>query len=158
MSLARKLFSFEGRLRRRDYWVLSILLGMLVFVVGELIVVYGFGPEHGIFEQTTGVFSPVQQWKTLVVSLVMLWPGLAITAKRAHDRDNSARVPVAVYLASTAWSLVTVFFPTVLAGQFLLALLIGALQLAALLYLLITLGFLDGTPGPNRFGESPKER
>ena len=24
------------------------------------------------------------------------------------------------------------------------------------LYLLVTLGFLDGTPGPNQFGDSPK--
>lgn len=32
----------------------------------------------------------------------------------------------------------------------------GLVMLAAMIYLLVVVGFLDGTPGPNRFGPSPK--
>lgn len=33
---------------------------------------------------------------------------------------------------------------------------VGFIVVVASLYLLVVLGFLDGTPGPNRFGRSPK--
>ena len=34
--------------------------------------------------------------------------------------------------------------------------LIGAIPVIGLIWIIIECSFLDGTPGPNRFGESPK--
>lgn len=62
-----------------------------------------------------------------IVSFVFLWIELAIKVKRWHDRDKS-----------WFWAL------------FLLVPLVGWL------WAFIECGFFDGTPGPNRFGPSPK--
>jgi uncharacterized membrane protein YhaH (DUF805 family) len=58
---------------------------------------------------------------------VLIWPALALQVKRWHDRDKSG------------WWVLIAFIP-----------IIGAF------WVLIECGFLDGTPGPNRFGPSPK--
>lgn len=159
MSLVQKLFSFEGRLRRRDYWVLSILMGLAAFVVGEAVVVYGFGPEHGAFAEGAAL-SPVQRIKNLVVALVLLWPMLAVSAKRAHDRAKSAKLTIGILLLVSIISNGTsLFVEQVLAGdEAILLSLLGAtlVSLVASLYLLVTLGCLDGTGGENRFGPNPK--
>ena len=61
-----------------------------------------------------------------ILTLIFLWPSLAIYTKRWHDRDKSGW-----------WSLI-MFVPVV-----------GAL------WFLIECGFLRGTDGPNRFGNDP---
>ena len=98
-----------------------------------------------------------------VLTLIFLWPNAALAAKRAHDRGLSAWPPVLVNIGCQALS----FWPVESyerAGQALdngdwssgAGLIVGLVILAAGLYLLVVLGFLDGTPGPNRFGRSPK--
>ena len=59
--------------------------------------------------------------------IVAIWAGLALQIKRWHDRDKSW---VWIFIA---------FIPFV-----------GAI------WALVETGFLDGTPGPNKFGPSPK--
>jgi uncharacterized membrane protein YhaH (DUF805 family) len=62
----------------------------------------------------------------LVVYVLALWIGLAIAAKRWHDRNKSA------------WWILIVFVPVV-----------GGL------WYLIECGFLKGTTGANKFGSDP---
>ena len=62
----------------------------------------------------------------VIYGVVMLYPIFSIYAKRWHDRNKSGW-----------WTLIA------------LVPFIGAL------WLLIELGFLAGTPGPNRFGQDP---
>jgi uncharacterized membrane protein YhaH (DUF805 family) len=59
--------------------------------------------------------------------IVAIWADLALQVKRWHDRDKSW---VWIFIA---------FIPIV-----------GAI------WLLVEVGFLDGTPGPNKYGPSPK--
>ena len=56
----------------------------------------------------------------------MLWPALAAGVKRCHDRDHSG------------WFLLVSFIPIV-----------------GTIWLIVELGFLQGTIGPNRFGPDP---
>ncbi|MGH6958334.1 MAG: DUF805 domain-containing protein [Caulobacteraceae bacterium] len=63
----------------------------------------------------------------LVLVVATMWADLALQAKRWHDRNKSA-----------AWLLITL------------------IPVLGWLWVLIECGFLDGTPGPNRFGPSPK--
>jgi uncharacterized membrane protein YhaH (DUF805 family) len=64
---------------------------------------------------------------TLIYLVLLFWVGLAVHIKRWHDRDKSG------------WWVLTGFIPVV--GP---------------IWSLIECGILDGTPGPNRFGLSPK--
>ncbi len=75
MDIIQVLFSFKGRVTRKTYWlfmVASVLLVLLpVFTVIDL------GSKEA-------------DYYTTLMSLVLLWPALAIQAKRWHDRDKSA--------------------------------------------------------------------
>ena len=61
-----------------------------------------------------------------IVGLALLWPSLAVAVKRYHDRDKSG------------WWILILFIPII-----------------GLVWYIVELGFLPGTPGPNRFGLDP---
>jgi uncharacterized membrane protein YhaH (DUF805 family) len=61
-----------------------------------------------------------------VVGLVLLIPSLAVAVKRYHDRDKSG------------WWILILFIPII-----------------GLIWYIVELGFLPGTPGPNRYGPDP---
>lgn len=162
MSLKDKLFSFDGRLRRLDWWLLTIAVSLAYVLI--VTVLYMLLPASVGFEPGPRIGDSD---KDLLVGIAIHAPLVfihcALAAKRAHDRAKSARLVILLVLATTAAS----YLPSdtfaslgrladqgaIWAWPFMLA---GALNLAASLYLLIVLGFQDGTPGPNRFGPSPK--
>jgi uncharacterized membrane protein YhaH (DUF805 family) len=61
-----------------------------------------------------------------IFSLVVIVPALLVYIKRWHDRDKSG------------WWMLIVLIP-----------------LVGIIWFLVELGFLPGTPGPNRFGPPP---
>ncbi|MFN8168094.1 MAG: DUF805 domain-containing protein [Candidatus Nanopelagicales bacterium] len=65
-------------------------------------------------------------WITLIVGLALIIPGIAVTVRRLHDTDRSG------------W-------------WYLLSFLCGIGAIIVLIFCVI-----DGTPGPNKYGESPK--
>jgi uncharacterized membrane protein YhaH (DUF805 family) len=75
----------------------------------------------------SGVPNPAVFLLLLPVAALDIWISLALGVKRCHDRNKS--------------------------GLFLL---IGLIPLIGGLWLFVELGFLDGTPGPNKYGPSPK--
>ena len=76
------------------------------------------------------------------ISLALTWPVIAIYAKRLHD------------LSLSAWWLLLLPAVTFVAGlsEF------NRLPVVAYFLLLLVLGFLPGSNGPNRFGEDPPGR
>lgn len=166
--MKEKLFGFEGRLRRQDWWALSILMGLACTLLSETAALMVLGPDQSMFfagfeAAETRLSHPAGIGVNIATALPFLWPALALAAKRAHDRDSSARLAMALTVASYAAALTpSGTFTTAgrlfdqgvwAAGVFLL---IGVAGTLGALYLLIVLGFLDGTPGANRFGPSPK--
>lgn len=122
MSLTQKLFSFNGRIRRRDYWLYSIGVGFVFgILINIIIAAMGGAVDPNTGQMNTGVFA------AFILYIPALWIGLALQAKRWHDRDKGA-----------IW------------------ILINLIPLIGGIWALIECGFLDGTPGPNRFGPSPK--
>jgi uncharacterized membrane protein YhaH (DUF805 family) len=112
------LFSFNGRIRRSQYWLYGIGVGL---VGGVILAILSMLMRNG------GAMMMVGGILALVVYVVLIWAGLALSIKRWHDRDKS-------------W--VWIF--------------IGAIPIVGFFWVLIECGFLDGTPGPNKFGPSPK--
>lgn len=111
MPPQQMFFSFDGRISRREFWLYGVggLLGL--GLLGQaLLGIAGMKAEHA----------------DLAVNLALVWPALAISAKRWHDRGRSA-----------AW------------------LLINLLPVIGWLWALVDNGFVRGTPGPNRFGQDP---
>lgn len=87
MSWSQLLFSFEGRVGRKVYWLfflaMLVLFGLIGAMTGGLAAGAG-DPEAALAaaSRMTSVFG--------LVGLITLWPALAITAKRWHDVDKSA--------------------------------------------------------------------
>lgn len=111
-TLAQLYLGFNGRLTRRSFWLHGVL-GLTVFslVAMALLEIAGMAPERA--EATA--------------NLLIVWPLLAISAKRWHDRNLSG------------WLALLLLLPVV--GQ---------------LIALVVNGFLRGTPGENRFGPAPQ--
>lgn len=156
MDLSDKLFEFEGRLRRRDWWLLSIGLGLFQWIITQVVAPMVLGADGR--PQMNGMM-PSYPLPLLVLilamSAIMLWPQLALAAKRDHDRDKSANLSIILIVISTlgSWAVLLGSGST---PDILLMGLFGLFSMVAGLYLLVTLGFLDGTPGPNEYGASPK--
>ncbi len=103
------LFSFQGRVGRKPYWIFNLI----IFLGGMVL---------GLFTEVSGDIGYINK-PQIMFMLWILWPSLAIQAKRWHDRNKSA------------WWILISLIPV-----------IGPV------WALIENGFLPGTPGDNRFG------
>jgi uncharacterized membrane protein YhaH (DUF805 family) len=85
MKISKILFSTEGRLRRRDYWLYSIAITVLYIAI-----YFGVAVATGTVESLmTENPSPVLQVTEFALSVAMIWPSVCIQVKRWHDRDKS---------------------------------------------------------------------
>lgn len=142
--LVQGLFSFDGRMRRSEYWLTSfglgvfkaVLTGLLALLTGQLETKDG-GSASGIVE------------------LLFLWPTMAVLVKRGHDRNRSALFSIGLLVAVFIVAMVTAF--SQMSGGTSPVLIIGVILTVAIIgYLFIDYGFIDGAQGPNRYGPSPK--
>jgi uncharacterized membrane protein YhaH (DUF805 family) len=110
-SLLHIFLSVKGRVSRRTFWLYGVLallgLGLLLTLLLGIA-----GVEQGYIET--------------FVNLLLVWPAIAVSAKRWQDRN---RAP---------WWVLVTLIPVI--GWF---------------WALIDNGFVKGTPGPNRFGQPP---
>jgi uncharacterized membrane protein YhaH (DUF805 family) len=106
--------SFEGRIGRQSYWMGVIALMVVGFIAGLLDAILGTAGEDGY-----GII-------TIIAALAVIYPAIALYAKRWHDRGKSGW-----------WTL------------------IGLVPIIGGLWMLIELGFLKGTTGPNQYGADP---
>ena len=131
------LFSFEGRLNRGRYWkALLILIAVSIVAAGiGLALMFGYISEASSQSAATQDLAldegpPASFFVGLAIviiaNLALIWPNLAVTAKRFHDRGKSG-----------LWVLIA-FIPY-----------IGGL------WILVECGFLEGTKGPNQYGPDP---
>lgn len=106
------LFSFKGRINRKPFWIFNLGLSILWLI---LMLASGADLRHLTKEPTNIVFD-----------IAVLWPALAVQAKRWHDLNKSA------------WHMLVNLIP-----------LIGPI------WAFIQTGFIPGTPGLNRYGNDP---
>ena len=111
------LLSFEGRVGRKVFWFMFLAFFIVYAVLGVLTAVAG-----SMSDTAASGMSIIM----LLAVLALIWPSLAIQAKRWHDQDRSA------------WWI-----------------LIGLVPFVGGLIALVMCGFIQGTPGPNRFGAGP---
>jgi uncharacterized membrane protein YhaH (DUF805 family) len=111
MPPLRMYFSLQGRVSRRQFWLFGVLVLIGLAFLGHALL---------------GIARVRAQTADLLVNLLLVWPALAVSVKRWHDRDRSG------------WWV-----------------LLNLLPVIGWLWALVDNGFVRGTPGPNRFGEDP---
>jgi uncharacterized membrane protein YhaH (DUF805 family) len=79
MNLQQKLFGASGRIRRRDYWLLSIATNVVIALV-DVAAGHLLGPPTD-----GGLPGNIVSWLLYIPSI---WIGVALMLKRAHDREK----------------------------------------------------------------------
>jgi uncharacterized membrane protein YhaH (DUF805 family) len=175
--------SYSGRISQEQFWVAFLWIVLPVMAVEallSLLMYYQLGPmnadamamvvlEPGDAEYDQAFarfFEPYRwvMWFHLGLFAVIVVPLTAISVKRRHDRGARG---ISVWLYALAWLFIYAGFATIdpsrdgldALGPF------GALPffgipvvLVLSIYLLVTLGILEGTAGPNRYGPDPLVR
>lgn len=114
----KRYADFQGRSRRKEYWMFLLGVVIVSIVVGIIEGITGMAGMIG------GIYGPL----TLLLLLAIIVPAIAVQVRRFHDQDKS--------------------------GWFVL---LGLIPFLGGLIVLVFM-LLEGTQGPNRFGEDPKKR
>jgi uncharacterized membrane protein YhaH (DUF805 family) len=111
LSPLRVLLDPRGRLSRRGFWLWGVaaLAGLAILL-------------HALLGIARVRFATSEQ----IVNGLLLWPALAVSVKRWHDRDRSG------------WWVLVLLVPVV-----------------GWIWTLVVNGFLPGTPAANRYGPPP---
>ena len=145
------LFSFDGRLNRKPYWIATIELTVAAIVVAGGVAAVFMGKTSTVQE----LLRVAHPWLT-GFGFILAYPAAAVFAKRLHDRNKTG------WLA--ALLIVPMLIETVLdpAGGVTQTELVHWIYRAAAtmtlvvgIWFLIELGFLRGTAGDNPYGPDP---
>lgn len=166
------LFSFNGRINRAKLW-LFVLINIVALIAIFAVMLGGMGAAGFNFTapQTSNAAAmnlPVMMatcLAVLVLYIVMLWAGLAVTVKRLHDRNKGAVWLLAVFVLPLALDIAGMVLlggpmamhavnGAAVAPSPLAAVCFGAASLIGLWWF-IELYCLRGTVGENRFGPDP---
>lgn len=142
VGLVSLYISLDGRIRRSEYWLgglaLNVLQAMLKFVVMALV----------------GYTSTTAKVASFVIGCVFLWPSIALMVKRGHDRGRPAWISFALLASFLAAGLFAEPVK-ILYGDVAVAIFVVPVFLVGLFFV-IEYAFMDGDPGRNMFGLSPK--
>ena len=149
----KRYAEFSGRSRRKEYWMFVLGLFLLYIVLFALLMILGGSALLSLGSNPAGMAGAVMSLGAiglifLVVWLALLIPTIAVTIRRLHDTDRSG------------WWLGGLFGLAILMQV--AARINGALYtILALAYLALAIALLvfyclEGTKGPNRFGDDPK--
>lgn len=132
MGIQQWLFSFKGRIGRRDFWIWIILWVISMTLLFTL-------ANGGMLDFQTAAF----------ILVCLIWPTACVMVKRLHDRGRHGAWALAMVLA---WMLLSGHWD-MLNGT--LAWLVGRLlPVAIIVTLLIDLGAFVGTQGENKYGKA----
>jgi uncharacterized membrane protein YhaH (DUF805 family) len=136
------LFGYDGRIGR-----LYCFLGFLAFVA-----ITGF--LSGIAEDATAGTGDIGRYVALVFIVgTGIWMHSAVTIKRLHDRDKSAAWYLIYGIAPFGLFIAAIYFYGVRAFE--ISSILFFVSFTGLIWAIVELGFLRGTPGSNRFGPAP---
>lgn len=145
MGLSSLFFSLDGRINRAKFWAGTVILAVVSFAATYLIVAL-----IGV-SQAAVAFSAA-------VAFALAYPSYAVMAKRFQDRDKPGwlaligLVPVYVVNLLYTFEVFDSLDPSPLAQG------IDVIIFLIFLWILVELGFLKGTQGPNRYGPDPLGR
>ncbi|MCC4631883.1 DUF805 domain-containing protein [Xanthomonas dyei] len=120
----KRYADFEGRSRRKEYWMFMLLQVIVLVVLG---IMFGIAAAVMGGENGPGPLAWVVGAIMAIFVLALIVPSIAVTVRRLHDQGKSG------------WFYLISFVPYV--GGF----------------IVLVFMCLEGTPGPNQYGESPKQ-
>jgi len=166
----RRYADFSGRSRRMEFWMwqlakflVSVIIWVLFFALaGGAILTAGDDPARLMAAGGTIMLLALV---VMILALAIFIPDLAVTVRRLHDTDRrgwwilAPLIPYLVLWVTIGTAVTSGARPEeMMAGGVGIIGLICLLAVFVLVLMLLVFYFLDGTPGPNRFGPDPKGR
>lgn len=161
----KRYAQFSGRSRRLEFWLwfLAMFVINIVFAILIITAIGGsalFSNPEDVAGNMAMMFAGAGAVLLIsgIVSLALLLPSLAVTVRRLHDSDKSGwwiMVFWGPYLISMIFSGIGAALADngmafiIIGGLFNFVFLIGCVAM-------LVLCLLDGTRGPNRYGDDPK--
>jgi uncharacterized membrane protein YhaH (DUF805 family) len=142
MELTELLLSTEGRINRLRFWI-GILIVIAVSTVLFYLILATAGPTQ------TGVLLAV------LAAFALAYPYYAIMAKRFQDRNKPgllALLGIVPYYTLNLLYTFRILDPIAPTG---LSRILDVIIALIALWIVVELGCLKGTPGPNRYGPDP---
>lgn len=102
----KRYFDFEGRSRRKEYWMFALLYAILMIAA---LVVLGFGLAMNGGEDQFNSVSAVGFSLIGLIMLVFLIPSIAVQVRRFHDQDKSGWFVLLLLIPSIGPLIVLVF-------------------------------------------------
>ena len=131
-------FTFSGRMRRREYWwKMFLIFSVLVGVIVSVLALETIAKTIYRIEMPADVVSMFAVGVILVAILCAVL-AIPVSVRRLHDFNFSG------------WWYLAFFLPRFIPD--------APIRSVASIALLLILGGIDGTCGPNRFGPDPKGR
>jgi uncharacterized membrane protein YhaH (DUF805 family) len=157
-NVLQDLMGFDGRINRQRWWigvVVLIIAGLILSWILSLIFGTGFIMDMTVVQDPAAMLAYVQRaaWVGLITSLVLTYPYIALTVKRRHDRGNNGYDAIGLIVLSLLSNLLTALGISPPMSP--LGGVISVVLLVAAIYILVQVGFLRGTPGPNQYGPDP---
>ena len=152
----KRYADFSGRSRRMEYWMFTlfvvilwfVLIGLFIGMVGSAILSAGGGSPTGLF--AAGGTAMVLLLVMGVVWLALLIPGLAVGVRRLHDTGRSGW-----WLGGLVILYVCNWFLRGTGSANAIAMILGLVSLVWAIVLIVFYCF-EGTKGPNKYGPDPK--
>ena len=152
MDWQNLFLGFDGRINRKPYW-----LGVLCIIVASIVLTFGVYLVLGLsWETILGADARTTAAVNLIVTALVIYPSVAVMVKRLHDRNRSGWWAIVLYaFVVFAQTLQIAGFGGTAEAPSPISLGLGIVYLIMGIWLLIELGFLKGTQGPNRHGPDP---
>ena len=122
----RRYADFDGRSRRKEYWMFALGILLVYLVLGMLV---ALGAGTSMHAGGAMAWSPIAMLGVgliILVGLAIIIPAIAVQVRRFHDQDKSG------------WFVLLNFIPYV-----------GGI-------IVLVFMCLEGTKGENRYGPDPK--
>jgi uncharacterized membrane protein YhaH (DUF805 family) len=142
MDLIYLLTSRDGRINRAKYWIGAVVL-TLASMLGTGLAVAAFG------------VSDTSVRLTVLIAFLLVYPTYALMAKRFQDRDKPGWTALYALVPIYGINFMQTFGSIGKAEPGMVSTLLDLVIVGLSLWLLIELGILKGTQGPNRFGPDP---
>jgi uncharacterized membrane protein YhaH (DUF805 family) len=138
-------FSLDGRINRAKYWIGGLLIGA-AGVGAMLLLISAVGLSDAAVKLA------------IAVSLALVYPTYAVMAKRFQDRNKPGALALFYIVPLILSNLLYTFDVFDAAKPTMVSQLVDLALVGMSIWLLIDLGILKGTQGPNRYGADPLGR
>ena len=162
----KRYADFSGRSRRMEFWMWQVFQILVYIAIIVVMMVLGGGAAlmMGRADPTSvmaaGGIVMILMLFYLLYCLAVIVPSIAVAVRRLHDTDRTGwwiLAPVAPYLVMVVAGGMVAASPDSASAAGVLVL-ISMVAVLVLALVLLVFYFLDGTPGPNKYGPDPKGR